>query len=265
MTRSHSPILDSTAVINATFIRHVEYHAVLESTNLTALQLLAPLVKTGPSLVVAAEQTAGRGRKGNVWWSSAGALTFSVVLDPALLELPPEKRPLISLVSGLAVRDAIAENLTEHTVMIKWPNDVFVNHQKICGILAEQHSLPEGGNGLIIGIGINVNNTLQAAPAEVRQRAISLYDLEHRSFDLTSVLISVLRQLEIRARQLISQPMLLLSEANSHHLLSQRQISVNVNDSLVAGQCAGIDDEGNLVVVRPDEVVRLSSGVVTGW
>ena len=258
-------LVDSSAIVRETFIRHVEFHPRLESTNLTALQLLAPLIQSGPSLVLTAEQTAGRGRKGNIWWSSAGALTFSVVINPAMLRLPHERRPLISLISGLAARDAVSSFLPGQRVQIKWPNDVYISQQKLCGILAEQHPVPEGGHGLIIGIGINVNNSLEEAPADIRQRAVSMFDLNHHSFDLTAVLIAVLQQLERRSNQLVTHPMQLLAEANSCHLLNQRQITVTQNETLLTGQCAGIDDEGNLVLVQPDQVLRLSSGVVTAW
>ncbi len=264
MSRSPAQLFDLDAVLRTTMIRHVEYHAVLESTNTTALELLSPLLDNSPSLVLTAEQTAGRGQKGNVWWSSGGALTCSIVIDPVTLPLSPEQRALLSLVSGLAVRDAVSEFVTDRTVAVKWPNDVYVGNHKICGILAEQHSV-DGRQGLIIGIGINVNNSLQQAPVEIRMRATSMFDLLNRSFDVTAVLISVLTHLERRFKQAGQQLVSFLAEANHRHLLNGQQVIVKVGESLVTGQCMGIDDKGNLVIRDKGQVHRLSSGVVVNW
>lgn len=264
MSRTNRCPFDIAAVCRETFIRHVEYHAALSSTNTTALELLEPLLNIGPAVVLTASQTNGRGRKGNSWWSSPGALTFSIVLDPAPVRLSVEQRPLLSLVTGLAVRDAVAEHLPDHVVKIKWPNDVMVDQHKISGILAEQHSIA-ARQGLIIGIGVNVNNSLRDAPVDVRQRATSMFDLHHHSFDLTAVLIGILRQLDLRIQQLGQQTMSLLAEANHRHLLSGKHVSIQVADNVIAGECLGIDDGGSLVIRDADQIHRISSGIVLNW
>ncbi|MEZ6124589.1 MAG: hypothetical protein R3C49_15630 [Planctomycetaceae bacterium] len=79
---------------------------------------------------------------------------------------------LVSLATGIAVRDVLAELTGGRPVDIKWPNDVLVNDRKICGILTQQSTL-SGRIGLIIGVGINVNNSLSTAPDDIRQRATS--------------------------------------------------------------------------------------------
>ncbi len=264
MSRTNRCPFDISAICRETFIRHVEYHAALSSTNTTALELLEPLLNISPAVVLTAAQTNGRGRKGNAWWSSPGALTFSIVLDPSPVRLSLEQRPLLSLVTGLAVRDAVAEHLADHDVTIKWPNDVMVDQHKISGILAEQHTVA-ARQGLIIGIGVNVNNSLRDAPAEVRQRATSMFDLHQHSFDLTAVLIRILRQLDLRIQQLGKQTMSLLAEANHRHLLNGKHVTIQVADNTVYGYCLGIDDSGSLVVRAADQIHRISSGIVLNW
>lgn len=279
MNLSSHPVFDIPLLLKSTFLNHVEFHPVLSSTNQTAVELLEPLIEKSPALVLTAEQTAGRGRKGNSWWSSGGALTFSVVLNAASLGLSEERRPLMSIVTGVAVRAALAQFCGSHSVMMKWPNDVYAGNRKICGILAEQHSVgkrsgiqdPSRENsegqktGLILGIGVNVNNSLQEAPAEVRQRAVSMFDLEHQVFDLNHVLATILVMLQELIEQACSQPRRFLAEANFHHLLNGKSVLVQAGDSLIAGKCLGIDDTGNLVLQSETEIHRICSGVVQRW
>lgn len=264
MNRTETSVFEIDRILRTTSVRHVEYHRILESTNLTATELLAPLVRIGPSLVLTAEQTAGRGRKGNAWWSTTGALTFSLVVDPATLPLAPERRLLVSLAAGLAVRDTIAELLPTRSVTIKWPNDVYVGRQKVCGILAELQS-QDGVTGLIIGIGINVNNSLQDAPADVVSKAVSLFDFEGRTFDLTAILVTVLQNLDRRIAQAGAQPIGFLAELNRHHLLQNREVTLQCVDSLATGMCHGIDEDGQLVLRVGEAVRRFAGGAVTGW
>ena len=264
MTRTNTSSFDIARILTETNVRHVEYHARLASTNATALELLGPLLEDSPSLVLTGEQTSGRGRTGNLWWSSAGALTISMVVDASEIPLTAERRPMVSLAAGLAVRDALSGFLPEHEFVLKWPNDVLTGSQKICGILVEQHSIDQR-QGVIIGIGVNVNNSLRGAPTDVAQRATSLFDLEGRSFDLTSVLIAILRKLDHRIGQLSTQPRLALSEANRHNVLTGRTVTLKLGETELSGHCVGIDEEGHLVLQTDHGIRRCSSGIVLRW
>jgi len=171
---------------------------------------------------------------------------------------------MTSLAAGLAVRDALQEHAPDHEFLLKWPNDVYTGEQKICGILVEQHSRG-GRQAVLIGIGINVNNSLRDAPTDVAQRAISLFDLEGHSLDLTSVLISILQRMDFRIGQLSTQPRMALSEANRHNLLTGRTVTLQLADQTVTGTCIGIDEEGQLVLQSESAVHRCSSGIVLRW
>ncbi len=264
MNRSVSCPFDLSRLINETSLRHVEYHPTLPSTSTTAFELLQPLLDVSPSLVLTREQSAGRGRKGNVWWSTTGALTFTLVVRAEELPMTAERRPMISLAAGLAVRDALQIHAPEHDFFLKWPNDVFTGEQKICGILVEQHSLGDR-QAVLIGIGVNVNNSLRDAPTDVSQRATSLFDLVGRSFELTSVLITILQRLDFRIGQLSAQPRMALSEANRHNLLNGRTVTLQLADQLITGICIGIDEEGQLVIQSESALHRCSSGIVQRW
>jgi len=201
---------DRDRILSDSDIRHIEYHDTLPSTNTTAVELLGPLLDNAPALVLTTRQSAGRGRKGNLWWSSGGALTFSWVVDDAHLPVSIERRPMVSLAAGLAVRDALLILMPSCPFVLKWPNDVLIGDRKVCGILVEQHSVGQR-QAVIIGIGVNVNNSMRDAPSEIAQRATSLFDLEGHTFDLSTVLIAILRRLTFRINQLTTQPRLALA------------------------------------------------------
>jgi BirA family biotin operon repressor/biotin-[acetyl-CoA-carboxylase] ligase len=99
----------------------------------------------------------------------------------------------------------------------------------------------------------------------VSQRATSLSDLQGQPFDLTDVLIRILLQLDARISQLVSQPRLALSEANHHNILNGRLVSIQTGDSRISGTCAGIDEDGQLVLQTLTGLVRCPTGVVCEW
>ncbi len=143
-------------------------------------------------------------------------------------------------------------------------NDVLLSNRKVCGILVEQHSLEER-QAVIIGIGVNVNNSLRDAPPEVSQRAVSLFDLEGHSLDLNAVLILILQSLSLRIRQLTIQPRLALAETNRYNMLTGRVVTLQIGETSITGVCVGVDDEGRLVLQSESELHRCSSGIVTDW
>jgi BirA family biotin operon repressor/biotin-[acetyl-CoA-carboxylase] ligase len=258
------PSFDILRLLKESSLQHVEYHEKLASTNSTAQALLGPLLERAPSLVLTSMQTAGRGRKGNQWWSAPGALTFTLIVAANDLPVSVERRPLISLAAGLAVRDALSELASDQEFWLKWPNDVLAGTQKISGILVEQHTVDTRPT-LLIGIGVNVNNSMKEAPADIRLRATSLFDLSGHSSDLTTVLIAILKRLDFRISQLTSQPRMALSDANRFHLLTGRSLCVQQGEERISGDCLGIDEDGQLVLQCENGVRRCASGIVAQW
>ncbi|MFN9720835.1 MAG: biotin--[acetyl-CoA-carboxylase] ligase [Planctomycetota bacterium] len=255
---------DIPRIIGESSVRHVEFHDQLESTSTTAIELLEPLLHHSPALVLTTRQTAGRGRKGNGWWATSGALTFTLVVDAAELPLSSSKRPLVALAAGLAVRDALIGLAAGHDFEVKWPNDVLIGLRKICGILVEQHGFASR-QAVLIGIGVNINNSLADAPADVAQRATSLFDLSGQSFDLTSCLIAILQRLDFRISQFSSQPRLALSDINRHNVLNGRIVTLQVGEIQLRGLCLGVDEDGQIVIQTEDQLHRCSSGIVLSW
>ena len=138
----------------------------IESTNTEALKQARLGAEEG-LCVVARQQTAGRGRNGRVWVSGKDAgLFFSIVLRP---KVETQYLPLITLMAGVAVHDALAEYGIEAD--IKWVNDLLVGERKICGILAET---TETDRGLAVIVGIGVNLKSSNFPLELAETATSI-------------------------------------------------------------------------------------------
>ncbi|MCY4466441.1 MAG: biotin--[acetyl-CoA-carboxylase] ligase [Chloroflexi bacterium] len=134
------------------------YYERIGSTNDAALDWLendAP----DAAVVIANEQTAGRGRRGKRWWTPPGAaLAMSVILRPQARWLPR-----ITMLGALAVCE-LAENIGCADVSIKWPNDVQIGGKKVSGILCEANWTGERLSGVALGIGINVRSDFQGTP-----------------------------------------------------------------------------------------------------
>lgn len=109
------------------------------------------------TVAIAEEQSLGRGQRGNSWESQKGAnLTFSLLIKPSFLHI--EKQFYISMITSLAVTDALAS--IGLSAKIKWPNDIYIEDRKICGILIENDISGRGSiSRSIIGVGLNVNQT----------------------------------------------------------------------------------------------------------
>ena len=150
------------------FARRIYHFFKVDSTNNVAMQLGEQGEPHG-AVVLAEEQTAGRGRAGRKWVSEKSAgISCSVLLRPTI---SPAHAPLLTLVAGLAARDAAAEEL-DSAPDIRWPNDLLVRGRKFCGILTEMHAEPDRMHYAVVGIGINVNQTKM--PPELAEIATSL-------------------------------------------------------------------------------------------
>ena len=190
------PHVDSTRIISETFLQQVVYRDELDSTNSFAVDLCKQSgvnLPDLPALVISERQTSGRGRGSNRWWSAEGALTFSLIVP--LAELDGSQLGLVSLCAGLAVCRALERLAPQVDVGLKWPNDVLIHHKKVCGILCEAPP-PAGAGSVVIGIGLNVNNSMESAPNELRQSATSLIDQIGTELPLTDVLILCLHELD---------------------------------------------------------------------
>ena len=249
--------LDLPRVREETWIPNVSFHHEVDSTNTVAVNAVTQGCEL-PLLVVADRQTAGRGRGSNQWWSGPGALTFTLAIGADGLD--PIQVCKVSLTAGLAICQALQRFLPAGDFGLKWPNDVFLDGRKVCGILIER---PAGTvKPLIVGIGINVNNSIASGPEDLQSRAIALADRLHVQLDLTSVLIECLRQLQRRIDELRQGEVTLIDQWRCYCLLTGKQVTIDTFGAKIRGVCRGVDEDGALLVVSQDELHRCVAGVV---
>ena len=265
-----SPV-DLEHIVAKTFVASVDYHQEIGSTNDRALELAREADSLFPLLVLADSQTVGRGRGTNQWWSNRGALTFSVMLATEAAGLPIERWPQVSLTVGLAVCEALEEMLargvpttslaTLPAVQLKWPNDIYIEGRKICGILVETSRDHRGR--LLLGIGINVNNSVDDAPEELRSTATALCDLTGRTFALVDVLTLVLKQLSERLQPGNLWNAQVREGWQQRCFMTGKRIQIDLGVRQAEGLCLGIDEDGALLLDVEEEVERHFAGVVT--
>jgi BirA family biotin operon repressor/biotin-[acetyl-CoA-carboxylase] ligase len=163
------------------------------STNDVALALAA--ADKGRSahgtVVVAEEQTAGRGRFGRTWYSEkSSGIYSSVILRPPL---SPAAAPALTLMAGVAAHAALS-SITGLRLDIRWPNDLLVNGKKVCGILTEMSAELDRLHAVVLGIGINVNH--RQMPPELSAIATSLRIETGKAYSRAQVLAALLKELE---------------------------------------------------------------------
>ncbi len=255
--------IDTDLLIRETFVAQVEHYATVGSSNEVARQCAARGPGPLPLLIVADEQTAGRGRGANRWWTGPGSLAFSLLMAPSpgtadRAQAVGRRWPLVSLAAAVAVVRTVAPRLPGFTVGLHWPNDVFAQGRKLAGILAE--GLPDGR--LILGIGLNTNNTLGDAPASVRHKATTMLELTGASHDRNRVLRDLLRHLAKALGEAASRPEHLAAQAHGYCLQRGSRLTVQSGRDLVRGRCVGIDFDGGLLLDTPEGRRKLYSGVL---
>lgn len=202
------------------------------------------------TLVVADEQTAGRGRAGRSWHSPPGAgLYMSVILRPSL---PTSHVPRMTVLAAVAVARSI-RNLTGLEAMIKWPNDIWIGDRKVAGILAEGSGGVAGAQGwVVLGIGVNVGPL--SFPPPIDQTATCLSDELGRPVSAGSVMDAVLGHLSAMYtgwRDSGWSPegwAPILSEYRAICMTLGREVTVKSPGDSYSAVAEGIDDDGGLVV-----------------
>jgi BirA family biotin operon repressor/biotin-[acetyl-CoA-carboxylase] ligase len=212
-------------------------------------------------LVVAGEQTAGRGRRGRVWQSPAGQnLTFSMLLRPAL---PAQRVAPLTLLAGAALATSLST--LGFSPRLKWPNDVLLDTpdgpRKVAGILTEMASEAGHVRHVVLGVGINV--LTQAFPGELATRATSLYLASGQRVDRWEALAAFVNAFEPIYDDFVTHgPSAALAKWNDHAYLGQR-CSVERHGQPLQGLAEGVDNSGALLVRTPSgDLILVHAGEV---
>lgn len=252
---------DLSRIANSPALATFDYRPEVGSTNDVALQHAGDDNVRLPLLVLTSKQTGGRGRGSNHWWAAEGSLTCSLLLEPRDFGLATSQWPVLSLVTGLAICEALEALAPGRDFAVKWPNDVYLAGRKICGILLESPAQARGR--LIAGIGVNVNNSFSAAPPELAATATSLMDHLAVPLEMTDALLTMLNQLQKRWTDLATGGFgELLPNYRSRCLLDGTTLTISSGNRESTGRCLGIDDEGALIVQTESTRERFLAGTI---
>lgn len=240
--------------------REVYYYPVVDSTNTRGKRLAEEGVPHG-TLVLADDQSGGKGRRGRGWTNPAKkTIAMSLIVRP---ELQPVKASMLTLVMGMAVCSACCEIL-DRPVQIKWPNDVVLEGKKLCGILTEMSAELLAIHYLVIGAGVNVN--LWDFPDELKDKATSLCIYAGQEISRARVISRVMHYFEGYYQRF-------MATADMSDLRDDYQaMLVNINEKVKVlepgqeyhGIARGINEQGELLVERTDgRIEKVFAGEVS--
>ncbi len=240
-------------------INNIEVYKTVTSTNDLAKQYALDL-KPEVTVIVAREQTAGRGRKGRSFYSPMSTGVYiSVLLRP---ELTAEKTLYITTAAAVAVAKAI-EKISRKEAKIKWVNDIFVDGKKVCGILTEGAIDFETGKMqyAVLGIGVNIKKPENDFPSEIQNIAGSVFDTTDK--EVSSIIVAeILNNFMNYYKNLASKPF--YEEYKKRMFLIGKQLTVYSGKDSYPAVAIDLDEELSLIVKDENgNIKKLNTGEVS--
>jgi BirA family biotin operon repressor/biotin-[acetyl-CoA-carboxylase] ligase len=239
---------------------NVEVHPLIDSTNSELMRRIqAKTALESGTVIVAEMQQAGRGRRGRVWQSPFGAnLYYSYFwrLDDGL-----QAAMGVSIAVGLAVYDTI-KALYDIELELKWPNDIYLNKQKLAGVLVELDGQPQGPCQLVLGIGINLQMP-QSFSQHIDQAWTDLSQ-HTQQLDKNELVASLTYHLENRLDQYRKSGLQTMHEQwNSLNAFAGECVELNTGHRSWRGICEGIDPQGGIRIRQDGEVKSYYGGEIS--
>ena len=238
--------------------RNFVYCEEVDSTNSVLFDKSSRYNQNG-TVLLAEKQTKGKGRKDRIWYSAKEQnLTFSILLNGRkYLSLNPN---LINFGASLAIALSI-ENLYQLKVNLKWPNDILINGKKTAGILLETSSRGNKFEKIVIGIGLNVNQTFfqgsfNIQPTSIKSELNQLVEREKLLAELLNNFEEILEKVE-------NDPAWILNDWRAHCNMIGDKISVNEGDSVKYGIFEDIDNNGYLLLKSDNKIEKIIFGDVS--
>ncbi len=231
---------------SSTFIQRVVFFESTDSTNAQAKILgnQGPVVNT---LVIADEQTLGRGRLGRSWDSGKGkGLWMSLLLKP---DLQPERAACMTIIAAAAMSKAIDE-LAGVKTQIKWPNDIILNHRKVSGILTELSAELSHINYLVLGMGVNTGH--ETFDSSLEDKAISLYQASHEKINRLSLAKAFVTHFEDDYNRFVNEGSLegVINYNRTHSVTLNKEVAIIKGEETRRVKAIDIDELGNLIILN---------------
>lgn len=217
------------------------------STNVYARKLISEGSPEDGTIVIAGEQTQGKGYGENTWVSKSGKnLTFTIILYPYFLKA--EHQFLISKIISLGISDYLCKYLDD--VTIKWPNDIYVDNGKIAGILIENDLIGSKIKSSIIGVGLNINQ--QNFPDDL-PNPVSLIQVMERKFSLKKEFEKLSGCLDFRYRMLREEKTDKINRDYHEKLYRLKEFNqFKTEDQQFTARIIGVSDFGQLILEDKD-------------
>ena len=249
----------TTHLTTKQFGRSLYVYDCVESTQLVAHQLVSENVPNG-TVIVAEQQTAGRGRMQREWDSAAHkGLWFTTIVRPNCL---PHEAPQFTLIAAVAVVNAIKALYPSIQPQIKWPNDLLINGRKTTGILTEMIAETDRIKALLIGIGINVNHVMEDFPESLHEIATSLQlQLDGKEVNRALLLAEILKYLENYSDLYLKHGFARIKPLweESSCTIGQTIRATTLKETIY-GKAIGITEQGVLEIVKDNgEIVHVYS------
>jgi BirA family transcriptional regulator, biotin operon repressor / biotin---[acetyl-CoA-carboxylase] ligase len=227
-------------------------HSSLPSTNNSAKELYTKGAAHG-TVIMAEEQTAGRGRMERKWFSlPCKNILISLLLKP---DMKPENVYTLTLALAVSGIEAI-KNICNLSAMIKWPNDIYLNNKKLAGILTEFSIRGERPAYVILGMGMNVN-WCPDEESGLLFKSTSLINETGVPVSRNRLLAEILKRFECLYNDIVNERMEeFIIRCNSLSLLTGKMVSVDTGEGLISGKAIGIDHDGGLFVEEQNGSIK---------
>ncbi|NLV87894.1 MAG: biotin--[acetyl-CoA-carboxylase] ligase [Tissierellia bacterium] len=240
--------------------RSIYYFNSIDSTNKKAKEIAQD--EQEGTVIIAEEQTAGKGRMGRSWVSPKGkGIWMSLILKPTM---EPMKVPKLTLIGAAAVHKAL-ENM-KIKAQVKWPNDILIDGKKICGILTEMSGELNMVNYVIMGIGINVNLDEKDIPDQLKDKATSLKistGKEINRKELTANILNEFEKLYISFKEK-DQMNEVLKICRENSILLGEEVKIIRGNDVRIGKAIDINENGELLIkFEGDKVESIIAGEVS--
>jgi len=235
--------------------KYIQYFDSLDSSNREAMRQAEAGAKEG-TVIIAEQQSAGRGRLGRTWHTVGDALALSIILRPPL---SPEQVPQLSLLTAVALQQALSQYCND--IRIKWPNDLLIHGAKVSGILTEMRAEPGLVHAVIVGIGINIKAPEHGWPQDILQTVIDLQSQHTKPISRLQCAASVLKSMDDWYVTYLKKGFAPIRDAWwQAHAASGQRVRVHDGKTYIEGIAQALDDDGALLLSTSNGIQRIIAG-----